>query len=569
MAKRLPNLIYSVEDKPPLTALILLGVQHVFVISVGWIFVIVIVTGMGATPEQAKPIIQFSMFASGVATILQARSNRAVGSGYLCPISCGPAYISASILAGNTGGFPLIFGMTAISGLIEALLSRIMQRLRVLFPPEVTGLVVAMVGIGLIHLAVPRFVGFESSAPKAEERSLIVALLTLAAMIGPSVWSKGKLKLYPVLLGMVTGYLSAYAAGLLGQTQLDQIIAAPLLGLPQRIEYGWQFSAAVLPAFLIASLASTLKTVGDLTLCQKINDLDWKRTDMKSVSGGILATSIGSMLAGVLGGSGQSTFSSNVGLSIATAATSRHIALPCGGILIVLAFFPKLATFFSIMPAPVMGAILTYATCFMIVGGIQVITSRMLDARRTFVVGIALIFGLSVEMMPGLYHDLPTALSPFFGSPLSLATLMVIALNLIFRIGVKSQVELAIAPEHQASEKIFAFMETHGASWGARKEVITRATSAMNEFIEGVRALNLATGDIKVGASFDEFNLEIDCHYEGKLMEFPLRRPSEAELLTDEKTVARLAGFLVRSYADKIQSSSVGGACRVQLHFDH
>jgi xanthine permease XanP len=569
MAKRPPNLTYGVEDKPPLGTSILLGVQHVFVISVGWVFVIVIVTGMGGTQAQAEQVIQFSMLASGVATILQARSNSTLGSGYLCPISCGPAYISASILAGKTGGFPLIFGMTATSGLFEALLSRIMQRLRALFPPEVTGLVVSMVGLELIHLAVPRFVGFDTSDPRMDSRSIMVALLTLAAMIGPSVWSKGKLKLYPVLLGMVIGYLSAYAAGLLGETLLNRTMAAPLISLPQRTDPGWLFSAALLPAFLIASLASTLKSVGDLTLCQKINDLDWKRTEMKSVSGGILAGSIGTMLAGLLGGAGQSTFSSNVGLSIATGATSRHIALPCGGILIALAFFPKLASLFSIMPAPVMGAIMVYVACFMILGGIQVITSRMLDTRRTLVVGIALIFGLSVEVVPGLYHDVPTGLSALFGSSLSLATLMVISLNLLFRIGVKTHVELMLAPEDLASEKIFAFMEIQGGSWGARKEVINRATSAMNEFIEGVRALELAKGDINIAASFDELNLDIDIRYRGTLMEFPVKRPSEADLLLDDNAVAGLAGFLVRNYADRIQSSSTDETCRVQLHFDH
>ena len=59
------------------------------------------------------------------------------------------------------------------------------------------------------------------------------------------------------------------------------------------------------------------------------------------------------------------------------------------------------------MPDPVMGAILVYVACYMILAGIQVITSRMLDARRIFVVGIALIFGLSVDMVPGLYGNVP------------------------------------------------------------------------------------------------------------------------------------------------------------------
>jgi xanthine permease XanP len=114
MAKKSSNLIYGATDKPSIGTAVLLGLQHVFVISVGWIFVVVIVTGFGATREQAGQVIQISMIASGIATILRARTKGPVGSGYLCPLSIGPAYITASILAGKLGGLPLLFGLTAI-----------------------------------------------------------------------------------------------------------------------------------------------------------------------------------------------------------------------------------------------------------------------------------------------------------------------------------------------------------------------------------------------------------------------------------------------------------------------
>jgi xanthine permease XanP len=358
MAKKPSNLIYGVEDNPPLAATILLGLQHVSVLSVAWIFVMVVVTSIGGTREQAEHMIQMSMIVSGIATILQARTKGPVGSGYLCPLSCGPTYIAGAISAGKVGGLPLVSGMLIASGLFEALLSRVMQRLRALFPPEVTGLVVSMVGIELIALAAPRFLSFTGPGSGRHLLPIAVALLTLAVMIGPTVWSEGMLRLYPVLLGLVAGYLSAYAAGLLTWPQLNVVLAAPPISLPTRGQSGWTFSLAMLPAFLIASLASTLKAVGDLTLCQKINDAEWKRTDMQSASGGILASAIGTFSAGLLGGVGLSTYSSNVGLSIATRATSRQIALPCGIILIALAFFPKLAAVYTVMPQPVMGAIL-------------------------------------------------------------------------------------------------------------------------------------------------------------------------------------------------------------------
>ena len=102
--------------------------------------------------------------------------------------------------------------MTVLSGLFEGLLARVVPRLRPLFPPEVTGLVVTMVGVQLVALGCPRFLGFQDGlGPQGTVTT--VATVTLAAMIGPTVWGKGKLKLYPVLIGLVVGYLLAYFFG--------------------------------------------------------------------------------------------------------------------------------------------------------------------------------------------------------------------------------------------------------------------------------------------------------------------------------------------------------------------
>jgi xanthine permease XanP len=569
MAKKPAGLIYGVDDKPPLTAAALLGLQHVSVMSVGWIFVVVIIIGIGGTQEEVTNVLRMSMIASGIATILQSLPNSPVGSGCFCPISSGPAYISASILAGKVGGLRAVFTMTMLSGLFEGLLARVVTRLRPLFPPEVTGLVVTMVGVQLVALGCPRFLGFQGGGAGPQASATTVGIVSLAAMIGPTVWGKGKLKLYPVLIGLVAGYLFAYFFGVFQTERLREMLAAPMVSLPQKIHTDWSFDLALLPAFLIASLASILKSVGDLTLCQKINDADWKRTDMQSVSGGIFAVAIGTGLSGLLGGIGQSTFSSNVGLSLATGVTSRSIALPCGILMILLAFLPKLAAFFAVMPDPVMGAILIYVACYMILAGIQMITSRMLDARRIFVVGIALIFGLSVDIVPGLYRDVPNQIQPLFSSSLAVSTVFVVVLNLLFRIGVTKRQVLELTPGVDGSQKIFEFMETQGSIWGARREVIMRATAALNEFVESAAGLGLVNGKIQAEVSFDEFNLDLDIHYDGQLMEFPSWRPTEDALLVDEKAIIGLSGFLIRQYADRVWSEVVNGRCRVQLHFDH
>jgi len=457
LATRPPNLIFSVDETPPRPISLILALQHVAVISVGWVLAVVLAREIGSRPEEAQSVIRMTMIASGIGVMIQALRVGSLGSGYLCPFSCGPAFIPASLLAGKAGGWALIFMMNASVGILEAILSRFIFRLRVLFPPEVTGLVVTMVGLELVGLGCSRFIGKAAGTSGGSPAVFWVALATLIAMVTPTVWAKSKLRLYPVLLGLVVGYTCSIFLGVLPQTDIQREMAAPIFEAPSRLVMDVSFDPllilSLVPAFFIATLSSMIKTVGDLSLCQKINDHDWKRADMHSVGGGILSAGVTNLTSGLLGGMGQSTFSSNVGLSQATGATSRFIAFPCGIFLILLAFFPRLSFGFSIMPEPVMGAVLVYVASFMIVGGLQIITTRMLDARKTFSVGIPLIFALSVEIVPGLYGGVPTVLQPLFTSMLSLGTVLAVLLNLVFRLGVAKSVTMTLEPELGGSKK--------------------------------------------------------------------------------------------------------------------
>ena len=134
------------------------------------------------------------MIASGLATILQALRKGPIGSGYLCPFASGPAYLAASIVVGRSVGLPTVFGLTTLSGLFEAALSRVVRRLRSLFPPEVTGLVVTMVGMELIAIGCPRFFGYTGPSYPMSGRATLIGIITLVAMLAPSVWGKGKIR---------------------------------------------------------------------------------------------------------------------------------------------------------------------------------------------------------------------------------------------------------------------------------------------------------------------------------------------------------------------------------------
>ncbi len=571
MARKPSNLFYSVDEKPPKFVSFVLGLQHVFILFIALIFPVLIVRQLGGTldPRTARGFISFSMVAGGATTILQALKKGPVGSGYLCPSVCGPSYMSASMMAASIGGLPLLFGMTGFVGVVEAFFSRIMHKLRFLFPSEVTGVIVAMVGIVVIPLSVKNFVGLGETDSLVQSKEVIVAIITFATMVALNIYSKGKLRLYCTIIGMIVGYIFSFVLGVVPQSDIVRIQESQIIAFPHITNMSWKFDFRLVIPFIIATLCSTLKTVGDLVTCQKINDADWKRPEMKSISGGILADGLGGIIPGIIGGFGQSTSSTNVGLSMATGATSRRIAYFAGAIFIALAFLPKLAQVFIIMPKPVMGATLIFSVSFMIVAGFQIIMSRMLDSRKIFVVGTAIIFGLSADMVPGAYANVHHWIQPVFSSSLSLGAVTAIILNLIFRIGIKKRKTLELVAGEDSTEKIFDFMEKVGGMWGARKEIIYNAISAMNEFYESVSALKLTNNKIKMDINFDELSLNIDINYEGEIFEFPETRPSKEELKSDDRATVKLSGFMIRQYVDSFKTDFTDGFSNIHLHFEH
>ena len=563
------NLVYGVDDRPPSWAGLTLGVQHLCIIAIGLLFPAILAGEVGLDLSQAERLVSMSMVAGGIGVLLQALNRGPVGSGFLCPQVCGPSFLSASILAAKAGGLPLLLGMTALAGITEGLLSRIMHRLRFLFPTEVTGLIVAMVGITVIRFAAMSFMGLSPEDTVTEVEEISVAVLTLASMVGLNVWSKGKLRMFCVIIGMVLGYLLAWALGLVGSEQTTHLGRLPLIYWPFAGHPGWSFSPTLVVPFVVATLCSTLKTVGDLTTCQKINDADWKRTDLDNVKKGVLADGLGCVSAGILGGMGQSTSSSNVGLSVATGATSRSIAVFTGGLLLLLAFCPKIAAVFAHMPRPVIGATLVFALSFMIAAGFQIVMSRMLDARKIFVLGISVIFGLSVDIIPQAYQGVHPWIHPVFASSLSAAAVSAVLLNLIFRLGIAQKAQLSLNLDQESARGIHDFMDQWGRAWGARQEVMAKATAALTEIAETVASLGLAQGPLALEVSFDELKIQARVSYPGQAMEFPPHPPHHEDVVQDPSAQAALAGFLVRRYVDAIKSSRQGDQVRIMLEFEH
>ncbi|HKN23674.1 MAG TPA: solute carrier family 23 protein [Candidatus Acidoferrum sp.] len=565
--KKPTSLLYDVDDNPPLLVRLGASIQHVLLMSVGWLYIVVIVNAAGGTEAQAQDLMRMSMIAAGLATILQG-TRGILGSGYLCPLSSSLTYLPSSILAVRTAGFSLLLGMVAFAGATTGILSRMTRHLRILFPPEVTGLMVCMSGLQLIAIGCPRFVGYVGPGSVPHFRTVLIGMVTLVAMVAATVWNRGKLHVLPLLVGLIFGYGLSLAFGNLPWNQFLRELSEPWVSLPHRVTSGLSFRFSLVVPFLIACVTANLKTVGDLTLCQKINDADWKRTDMKSISGGLLASGFGTFFSGLSGGVAQNTVSSSIGLSLATGTTSRSIALPAGLAVIALAFFPKIAAVLVAMPAPVVGAMLIYSACFIVIGGLQLLTSRMLDARRIFAVGISFIFGLSVDISPDLYREVPEFLRPVFSSSVAFATILVISLSLLFRLGIASKIKFQVQPGPTAFDTIHFFMEEQGAAWGMRREVAMRAEHAMNEVANSAYVLNPGLKALDVTLAFNELKLDATIDYEGTPIQIVESAPSIEELGTDQG-IAALSTFMIRQYVDRVKVKTRKGVCSVLIQLDH
>lgn len=565
------NLIYGVDDKPPLFITGIMGIQHVCTMFIGMIFPVIIIRQLSGTisPEQAQNFISMSLIAGGIATIIQSLKKGPVGSGYLCPSLSGPSYLNATVSAAATGGLPLVFGMTALSGFLEILFSKVMHKLRFLFPVEVTGLIVAMVGIVIIPLSIRNFFGIQGSNEIIlNQNEIFVAAFTLSIMVGINIWSKGKLKLFCTLCGMVAGYILSIIFNIIPGEDISRLSSASYFSVPNP-NTNWNFDFSLLIPFIVATICSSFKTVGDIVTCQRVNDTGWKRPDLKNLSKGIFADGLGGMIPGILGGYGQSTSSSNIGLSIATGTTSRVIAYLSGTIFIVLAFFPKLAEIFIIMPKPVIGATLVFSVSFMITTGFQIMMSRMLDTRKIFVIGISIIFGYSVDAIPGLYAGIHPWIKPVFSSSLSLAAVTAIILNLIFRIGIAKQKSLVINPDKFDNNLISDFMEVQGGLWGARKDVINKSIIALNETIETLISYKMVSGDLTIDTKFDEFNLDIKIIYSGESFSFFDNMPSDEDLEDTKLGTIKLSGYIIKKSIDKLHIKVQDNKNIISFHFDH
>jgi hypothetical protein len=255
----------------------------------------------------------------------------------------------------------------------------------------------------------------------------------------------------------------------------------------------------------------------------------------------------------------------------ATNAAARIIAPCTAALLVIAAFMPRLIEVLSLIPRPVIGALMVYTAAYLIVSGMQLTQSRLLSDRRMFTVGLSLVVGLMPLALPDLKAGLPDSLQALYESSLSMSAITAIGLTLLFRIGIRNHARLPSDLDPADFEALSDFFLRMGRLWGAQRDLIMRATRATGEAVEAFALQGIRREAIDCELQFDEDTLNVILRYRGPVLECPERRPPAASALDDDHHLALIAGHLVRRSVDELLQSSEpdGQNHQLTLRFEH
>jgi uracil permease len=350
---------------------IVLGLQHT-VAMFGATVLVPLLTGLNpsvALLTAGLGTLVFHLVTGGRVPVFLGSSFAFIGAIQLVSEQHGPAYATGGIFAAG-----LVYLMlAALVGLFGV------NRVRSFFPPVVAGPIIMVIGLSLSPVAI----GMASE-------HWGVAAVTLAAVLVTAVFASGFLQLLPVMVGVIIGFLAAFAFG-----QLDTGVfeAAAWFGLPPLMTPQFNLPAVLTVAPL--ALVTMVEHIGDLTTNGAVigKDLLKKPGLHRTLAGDGLAT----ILAGMMGGPANTTYSENTGVLAVTRVYDPSILRIAALFAIALAFLGKLGALLRITPPAVMGGISILLFGMICAIGIRTLVEARVDfaeSRNLIVVAIILVLGL-------------------------------------------------------------------------------------------------------------------------------------------------------------------------------
>ena len=425
---------------PPIAQAVPLGIQHVLAMFVSNVTPAMIVCGAAGfgfgsnSPDFPSMIymIQMSMFFAGVATLLQTIGFGPVGA--RLPVVQGTSFafipIMIPLVAGKgVDAVAVLMGGVLVGGLFHAFLGLFIGKIRFALPPLVTGLVVTMIGLALVKVGIVYAAGGYPAIKSPEFGSALnwsMAGIVILVTLGLKFFSRGMLSVSAVLIGLIVGYIFAFA---LGEVNLGNIGKAAVFALPNPMHFGLEFSVAAIIGFCLMSFVSAVETVGDVSGITK-GGAGREATD-KEIQGATYADGLGTAVSGLFGALPNTSFSQNVGLVALTGVMSRHVVTFGAIFLIICGLIPKVGAIISSIPIEVLGGGVIVMFGMVASAGISMLSDVNWNRRNMVIFAISLSLGLGLQLEPTALQYLPETLKVLATSGILPAALIAIILNLV------------------------------------------------------------------------------------------------------------------------------------------
>lgn len=437
------RLLFQFHGRPPLAASVSLALQHLVAMIVGCVTPPIIIAGaIGLSQADRVLLIQASLVMSAVSTLLQLFPiGGRFGSGLPVILGVSFAYLpSMQAIAASGGGVSAIAGAMLVGGAVAIVVGLFVKKIRLLFPPVITGTVVFTIGLSLYPTAINYMAGgtantYEAVMAKGLPEAMVygswqnwlIAVLTLAAVMILNNRGRGVCKLAAILLGMVFGYIVALCFGMVSFADVGD---AAWFSLPRFLHFGVSFDVPSCVALGLLFAINAIQAIGDFT-ATTVGGMDRDPTD-NELQGGIIAYGAANILAALFGGLPTATYSQNVGIVTTNKVVNRTVFTLTGAFLLLAGVSPKFAAVLTTIPQCVLGGATITVFSTIAMTGMRLIASQSLTARNTTIVGLSAALGVGISQASASLSQFPDSFTMIFGkSPVVIATLMAVALNLI------------------------------------------------------------------------------------------------------------------------------------------
>jgi len=436
------DLIYGLDERPPLRETLFVALQHVLAVFVGIITPPLIVAGalkFGA--DDTAYLVSMSLFVSGAATILQTSRLGPIGSGLLSIQGTSFTFIApiittaGAVMAGGATAqqaLGSVFGLCFAGALVVIAASRCIRRASVIITPIVTGTVVTLIGLTLLQVGAMNVGGgfaAKASGTFASLQNLGLAFLVIIAILIFNNCASRYLRMLSVVLGLAVGY---GAGALLGIIDLNAIHGLPVVTVPIPFRYGFRFEYSAFVPFAIMYVITVMESIGDLTATSALTGQPISGPSyFRRLEGGLLADGINCAVGACLNSFPSTTFAQNNGVIQLTGVASRYVGIFIGAMLMVLGLLPAVGIVVQALPPAALGAATLIMFGMVAASGVRILARVTMNRRNSIILAISLGLGLGVTFVPELLQALPPLLRNTLSSGIATGGLCALILNMV------------------------------------------------------------------------------------------------------------------------------------------